>query len=93
MRMSALVLLAIFGIGGGTAAAADLIVDDPEAIAAAADYDWSGTYAGLFGGGGNGEITLEEPSTSIGWAPSPAASATRPTRCCSMPRAGWRPAG
>lgn len=62
MRMSALVLLAIFGIGGGTAAAADLIVDDPEAIAAAADYDWSGAYAGLFGGGGNGEITLEEPS-------------------------------
>ncbi|WP_055047410.1 hypothetical protein [Devosia sp. A16] len=60
--MSALVLLAVFGIGGGTAAAADLIVDDPEAIAAAADYDWSGAYAGLFGGGGNGEVTLEEPS-------------------------------
>ena len=61
MRISALMLLAVFGMTGGTAAAADLIVDDPEAIAAAADYDWSGAYAGLFGGAGSSDVTLDEP--------------------------------
>ena len=62
MRISALILLAATGFGSGTAAAADLIVYDPEAIAAAADYDWSGAYAGLFGGAGGGDVTLTEPS-------------------------------
>lgn len=62
MRISALLLLAVASLAGGAATAADLIVDDPEAIAAAADYDWSGAYAGLFGGGGNSEVTLSEPS-------------------------------
>ncbi len=33
MRNSALILLAAFSIGSGSAAAADMIVDDPEAIA------------------------------------------------------------
>ncbi|HEV2516030.1 MAG TPA: outer membrane beta-barrel protein [Devosia sp.] len=61
MRISALILLAAFGIGSGSAAAADLIVDDPEAIAAAADYDWSGAYAGLFLGAGNSDVRLTEP--------------------------------
>ncbi len=61
MRMSALILLAGFGVAGGSAAAADLIVDDPEAIAAAADYDWSGAYAGLFLGAGSSAVTLTEP--------------------------------
>lgn len=60
MRISALILVA--GSVSGSAMAADLIVDDPEAIAAAADYDWSGAYAGLFGGAGTGEVSLEEPS-------------------------------
>lgn len=59
MRISALMLLAVAGLGAGSAAAADLIVDDPEAIAAAADYDWSGAYAGVFAGGGSGDVTLE----------------------------------
>jgi outer membrane immunogenic protein len=59
--MSALILLAGFGVAGGSAAAADLIVDDPEAIAAAADYDWSGAYAGLFLGAGSSAVTLTEP--------------------------------
>jgi len=54
-------LLAAAGLGSGAAAASDLIVDDPEAIAAAADYDWSGAYAGLFGGAGNSDVTLTEP--------------------------------
>lgn len=61
MRTSALILLAVAGLGSGSAAAADLIVDDPEAIASAADYDWSGAYAGLFVGGGNSDVTLTEP--------------------------------
>jgi outer membrane immunogenic protein len=38
---------------------ADLIVDDPEAIAAAANYDWSGAYVGVFAGAGGGDVTLE----------------------------------
>ncbi|OEO31121.1 hypothetical protein VW23_017880 [Devosia insulae DS-56] len=54
-------LLAAAGLGSGAAKASDLIVDDPEAIAAAADYDWSGAYAGLFGGAGTGDVTLDEP--------------------------------
>ena len=61
MRMSALILLAVFGVAGGSAAAADLIVDDAEAIAAAANYDWSGAYAGLFLGAGSSAVTLTEP--------------------------------
>lgn len=61
MRISALVLLAVSGLGSGSAAAADLIVDDPEAIAAAADYDWSGGYAGLFLGAGSSDVTLTDP--------------------------------
>lgn len=61
MRISALILVAVAGVGSGSVAAADLIVDDPEAIAAAADYDWSGAYAGLFLGAGNGDVTLTEP--------------------------------
>lgn len=61
MRFSALMLLAAAGLGSGAATASDLIVDDPEAIAAAADYDWSGAYAGLFGGAGNSDVTLTEP--------------------------------
>ncbi len=61
MRNSALILLAVSGLGSGSAAAADLIVDDQEAIAAAADYDWSGAYAGLFLGGGNSDVALTEP--------------------------------
>ncbi|WP_176730378.1 outer membrane protein [Devosia insulae] len=61
MRFSALMLLAAAGLGSGAAKASDLIVDDPEAIAAAADYDWSGAYAGLFGGAGTGDVTLDEP--------------------------------
>jgi outer membrane immunogenic protein len=52
-------LLAVVGLGSTCAAAADLIVDDPEAIAAAAAYDWSGAYAGVFAGGGSGDVTLE----------------------------------
>ena len=59
MRISALMLLAVMGLGSFSAAAADLIVDDPEAIAAAADYDWSGAYAGAFAGAGGGDVTLE----------------------------------
>jgi len=61
MRISALMLLAAFGLGSGSAAAADLIIDDPEAIAAAAGYDWSGAYAGLFLGGSSSDVTLTEP--------------------------------
>ena len=61
MRISALMLLAVAGLGSGTAAAADMIVDDPEAIAAAAGYDWSGAYAGMFVGAGSGDVTLTEP--------------------------------
>lgn len=61
MRISALTLLAVFGMAAGSAAAADLIVEDPEAIAAAAAYDWSGAYAGLFLGAGSSDVTLEEP--------------------------------
>lgn len=61
MRISALILVAAAGLGTGTAAAADLFVNDPEAIAAAADYDWSGAYAGVFGGAGSGDVTLSEP--------------------------------
>lgn len=61
IQISALILLAVAGLGSGTAAAADLIVDDPEAIAAAEDYDWSGGYAGLFVGAGSGDVTLTEP--------------------------------
>ncbi len=59
MRISALMLLAVAGLGTGSAVASDLIVDDPEAIAAAADYDWSGAYVGAFGGGGSGDVTIE----------------------------------
>jgi len=61
MRISALILLAVTGLGAGAAAASDLIVYDPEAIAAAADYDWSGAYVGMFGGAGSGDVTLTEP--------------------------------
>lgn len=61
MRIFALILLAALGSASGSAAASDLIVYDPEAIAAAADYDWSGGYAGLFGGAGGGDVTLTEP--------------------------------
>lgn len=61
MRISALILVAAAGLGTGTAAAADLFVNDPEAIAAAAEYDWSGAYAGVFGGAGSGDVTLSEP--------------------------------
>lgn len=62
MRILALILVAVFGLGDRAAAAADMIVDDPEAIAAAADYDWSGAYAGLFGAAGSGDVALEQPS-------------------------------
>jgi outer membrane immunogenic protein len=59
MRISALMLLAVAGLGSSGAAAADLIVDDPEAIAAAAAYDWSGAYVGAFAGVGGGDVTIE----------------------------------
>ena len=59
MRISALMLLAVAGLGSSSAAAADLIVDDPEAIAAAAAYDWSGAYVGAFAGVGGGDVAIE----------------------------------
>lgn len=42
----------------GAAQAADLIVDEPAAISAAAAYDWSGFYAGVNLGYGAGQIDL-----------------------------------
>lgn len=60
MRNSALMLVAVAGLGTGTAAAADLYVDNPDVIAAVADYDWSGAYVGAFGAAGTGDVTLSE---------------------------------
>lgn len=53
----------------GAAQAADLIVNDPAAISAAATYDWSGLYAGVHAGYGAGQVDLA-PSSGNFMVPS-----------------------
>lgn len=47
--------IAVIALSGG-ATAADLIVDPPAQVVTTSNYDWSGFYAGVMGGGGAGVV-------------------------------------